>query len=241
MRAVRLLEYAVSKEPETVLDVGVGKGKHAYTFLAHGARVTGVDVANPPIQHPLYDHVQSSIEFADLNDRKYDVIWCSHTLEHLPNPQHALIKMRSWLKDDGFLAIAVPTDRQSRLHIGHVTLWTPAHLLYNLICAGWDCKDALWYTEYCTIGAIVPAAQPIDYSGRTGTPAEINWLNQYTPVFLGHNCAAWLQNNWHEETEQRVPDPPFVTVNIERTNLPPNEQKYWGPNPYFRKPPYGEA
>ena len=237
MKAVRLLEHAIGKNPETVLDIGVGKGFHAYSFLAHGIRVTGLDVNEHPtsFQHPLYDHVQRSIELVEL-DRQFDMLWCCHTLEHIPNVQHALIKFRSWLKDDGYLAIAVPTDRQSRIHIGHLTLWTPAHLIYNLVCGGWDCTDALWYTEYRTIGLIVKKRPEIDYSGRTGTPQELMWFNQYTPTFIGHNCAAWLENNWPDPTEQRVADPPFVTVGIERTNLPPNDELMWGPNPALRKP-----
>ena len=234
MRAVRLLEHALTKEPESVLDVGVGKGKHAFSFLAQGHKVTGMDVRPPPLEHPLYDHIEGAIEL-DQTDRKWDMIWCSHTLEHMPNVQQCLIKLRNWLNDDGYLCIAVPTDRQRRLHVGHLSLWTPAHLVYNLICAGWNCKKALWYTEYCSIGLIVQKTDDIDMSGRTGMPSEVFWLNQYTPIPVRHNDGAWWGNNWPDETDSRIADPPGVTIGLEKTNLSPDLELAFGPNPALKE------
>lgn len=235
MRAVRLLEHAIEQEPENVLDVGVGSGKHAFSFLAHGCRVTGIDVRPPKLEHPLYDHIEESFEIHDFKERKFDLIWCSHTLEHVPNVGMFLIKLRSLLKEDGHLYIAVPPDRQQRLHIGHLTLWTPAHLIYNLICAGWDCRLAKWYTEYCTIGLCVQKAGDMDFSGRTGMPDEMFWLNEYSPIAIRHECGSWWGNNWHEETEGRVSDPPGVTVGQVITDLAPETQAHVGPNPKLRE------
>lgn len=237
MRAVRLLEYALTKEPMTVLDVGVGRGMHAFSFLANKCLVTGLDVREPTLTHSDYRHISSTIEQAEL-DETFDMVWCCHTLEHLPNVQMSLIKMRKWLNDDGFMVVAVPTDRQQRLHVGHLTLWTPAHLVYNLICAGFDCKEALWYTEYCTIGLIVQKKPDIDYSGRTGMPSETAWLNQYSPIPIRHNDGAWWGNRWPEEDgfTPRPPDPPATTAGSEITNLAPEVQLAFGPNPSLRKP-----
>ena len=44
MRSVRLLRHAISKKPETVLDIAVGPGSHAKSFIANGSKVTGLDV-----------------------------------------------------------------------------------------------------------------------------------------------------------------------------------------------------
>jgi len=235
MRAVRLLEKALALDPETVLDVGVGKGRHSFSFLAHGCRVTGVDENNSPLEHPLYDHIPMAFEQYDFQDRKFDVVWCCHTLEHVPNVGMFLIKLRHLLKDTGTLFIAVPTDRQQRLHIGHLTLWTPAHLVYNLICAGWNCQLAKWYTEYCTIGLMVQKVPDLNFDGRTGMPSEVFWLNQYAPRDMKHECGAWWGNNWPEKTDGRIPDPPGVTTGNTLTDLPPEQQAWFGPNPELRK------
>jgi len=54
--------------------------------------------------------VEATIETADLN-QQFDYIYLIHTLEHLDNPVESLKKIRSYLKDDGFLFVAVPNAR----------------------------------------------------------------------------------------------------------------------------------
>ena len=249
MRAVRLLEHALTKKPETVLDVGVGPGWHAMPFLAQGSSVTGIDVSLPHhavMDHENYTHIQTLYEQANaledaegnkFGDRKYDMIWCNHVLEHIPNSQHFLMWLRGHLKPGGWLFLAVPSSRQNRLHIGHCSLWTPAHLVYNLIIAGWDCKDANWYTEYLSIAICLQRVDDIDMSGRTALPSEHDWLNKYSPIKIYHEDGAWWGNRWHEEgLEPRAPDPPFVTVGYDgRGSLPPEMQLHYGPNPELRK------
>lgn len=239
MRSVDLLEQALTKNPKSVLDVGVGNGAHSMAFIANGAtRVVGVDPREKNIEHNCYEHKQDPYEQLDLGDEKFDMVWCSHTLEHIPNVQHFLIHLRAWLKPDGWLAISVPSDKQQRVHIGHLTLWTPAHLVYNLICAGWDCKEAIWYTRYLSIGLLVQKFPDIDLSWRTSLPSEHYGLNSHTPKYLGHNDGAWWGNRWPVEFDSERPtDPPMVTLGIEHTNIPPKSQLAFGPNPAFRKEP----
>ena len=235
MIAVRLLLDAMSKEAKTVLDIGSWKGRHAEGFISSGSYVTGIDLTSEPITHESYEHIQNAFELHDFEDKKFDLVWCSHTLEHVPNVQMFITKMMNLLEDGGWLYIAVPTDRQQRFHIGHLTLWTPALLVYNLICAGVDCKDARWYTEYRTIGLCLQRKPPIDLSWRTGLPHEQTDLNRFTPKVVRHQDGAWWGNNWHEETGDRLADPPSVTIGIQRTNLPPEVQLDFGPNPELRK------
>jgi len=234
VRSVKLLEYALTLEPDTVLDLAVGTGMHAIAFLGNGLDVTGVDLTPAKIRHPQYKHYQAPYEELEL-DEQFDMVWSSHTLEHIPNAQHFLMHLRKWTKDGGYLAISVPPARQDRLHIGHLSLWTPAHLVYNLIKAGWDCTEALWYTEYCTIGLIVQKTKEVNFTGETGMPNEALWLNQYTPLTVGHEDAAWWPNRWHEDLEPRVPDPPHVTIGQLETTLPPLVKLSYGPNPKLRE------
>jgi SAM-dependent methyltransferase len=235
MRSVRLLEYAISKKPETVLDIAVGPGYHAMAFIANGSKVTGMDVTPAKIEHPDYTHLQSPYELTNL-DEKFDMVFSCHTLEHIPNPQHFLVHLAKWCKDDGWLAISVPPSKD-RLHVGHLTLWTPAHLVYNLICAGWDCRDAIWYTEYMSIGLMVQKKPELDLSWRTGLPSETLALNQFTPIIVNHEDNAWWPDNWHEETTDVAEDPPMVTVGRQITNKPPERLMPHGPNPKLRKEP----
>lgn len=252
MRAVRLLEYALTKEPETVLDVGVRMGRHMIPFLGRGAKVVGLDVTPAPFEHPNYTHAQGPYEHANLTQpggyneeiddfemvpAEFDLVWCSHTLEHVPNVQHCLVQLRKWTKPGGWLMLALPNARQNRFHVGHLTLWTPAHAIYNLICAGWDCKEALWYTDYQSIGIALQKTDDIDLSWRTSIPSEVVDLNKYTPIIMHNEDGAWWSNNWPEEFEtERMVDPPGVTIGLEKSNLPPQVKLSYGPNPKLRKP-----
>ena len=251
MRSVRLLEYALTKKPETVLDVGVGRGSHAISFLGQGAHVTGVDVRTPPINHTNYYHAEGPYEKANIQMRgdyneeiddfemvpaEFDMVWSSHVIEHVPNVQHFLIQLRKWCKDDGWLMLAAPNASQNRIHVGHLTLWTPAHLIYNLVCAGWNCKEALWHTDYLTIGVAVQKTDDIDMSWRTAMPNELYHLSQFMPVPVRHEDGAWWANNWPEEFEtERAVDPPSVTIGMEKSNLPPAVKLAFGPNPKLRE------
>ena len=62
-------------------------------------------------------------------------------MEHQLNVNHFLKKIFSCLKDDGILAITVPPLKEEIVG-GHVSLWNAGLLLYNLILAGFNCKDA---------------------------------------------------------------------------------------------------
>ena len=239
MRAVDLLRLAMTTKPESVLDVGSGMGHHSLAFISGGAtRVVGLDPQFQCLTHDNYEHVDETYERADFEDEQFDVVFSSHVIEHIPNVQHFLIRLQKWLKDGGYLAIAAPTSRQNRLHIGHLTLWTPAHLMYNLVCAGWDCTEARWYTSDLSIGVLLQKKEPINLDWRTSLPSEMADLNKYMPKDVLHEDGAWWGNNWPVEIESnRASDPPLVTCGVTHTNLAPEVQLAFGPNPKLRKEP----
>ncbi len=237
MRAVDLLRLAIETKQESVLDVGSGLGEHSMAFISGGAkRVVGLDPSFTGIEHECYEHVHDPYELADFGDEQFDVVFTSHVLEHIPNIQHFLIHLQKWVKPGGYLAIAAPTSRQNRLHVGHLSVWTPAHMMYNLVCAGWDCSDALWYTSYLTIGILVQNKGPIDLSWRTSLPGEYIELNKYMPKEVYHEDGAWWGNNWPVDVYSvRVTDPPMVTMGVQKTNMAPEVQLAYGPNPKLRE------
>ena len=205
MRAVRLLRSAVELDGERVIDCAVGLGKHTQAFICYGKSVIGVDIGPPRITHERYTHIQKPFELLDLEPA--DIVWSCHTLEHVNNPGFMLKKFRDWLKPGGWLALSVPCSLQEKLHVGHLTLWTPAHLMYNLVVNGWDCRKAMWYTEYRSIAVLLQKTEDIDLSDRTAMPSEIDWLNRYLPLEIQHESNAWWPNNWPEETEPKAANP----------------------------------
>jgi len=232
----RLLAHAISQSPELVLDLGVGSGWATAGFISTGSTVVGIDVKDAPFEHEKYTHIKDAFEIVEPEeDTKFDLVWCTDVLQSVPNVQAFLVKIANLIADDGWLYLSVHPYSQDRLHIGNLSVWTPAHLVYNLICAGYDCKKAQWYTEYNTIGLCVRKLRIDDMTWRTGDEREEATINLYSPVHIRHDSGAWWANNWPQETSGRVNDPPLVTIGEIKTNLPPKNQLAYGPNPALRK------
>lgn len=115
----------------SVLDVGAG-GVHAIKFMESGKHVVTVSLSEADYQCDYLD-----IGFPN----KFDCIWASHVLEHTPNPNQFLRKMFDDLKDGGILAVTVP-PRKDEIVGGHINLYNPGILVYQLILAGFDCSKA---------------------------------------------------------------------------------------------------
>jgi 2-polyprenyl-3-methyl-5-hydroxy-6-metoxy-1,4-benzoquinol methylase len=75
-----------------------------------------------------------------LLQKSYDVVLCSHVLEHLPDPVHFLRRLKECLKPDGALVVLLPlNERRSNPHHVHtvdrgkIVDWLEASAL-RMIC-----------------------------------------------------------------------------------------------------------
>jgi SAM-dependent methyltransferase len=126
-------------EFKTVLDVGPGAGHHADIFRQCDKHVSVVEPLRPI---PKAEHVfRGFFETVDLEPFRFDCIWACHVLEHSRNIGLFLDQAFHYLKDGGILAVTVPPLKPGIVG-GHLTIWNPGLLLYNLVRAGFDCKDA---------------------------------------------------------------------------------------------------
>lgn len=126
----RLLGY---DDARSILDVGSGAGIHAGAMRDAGREVFTISLKEPA------DHVGDFLDWSAL--RTFDAIWACHVLEHQPNPGQFLRKCHALLKPGGLFVVSVPPAKHNIVG-GHVTLWNAGLLLYNLILAGFDCRDA---------------------------------------------------------------------------------------------------
>lgn len=128
---------------DAVLDVGGGAGEHADVFEAFGKHVTSVDYGKSVYFERR--NAQREVIIGDFNrlelPRRYDLVWCSHVLEHQLDAHHFLCRLHAATAEGGVLAVTVPPSKHEIVG-GHVSLWNPGLLLYRLVLAGFDCRQA---------------------------------------------------------------------------------------------------
>lgn len=147
-RHVRLGDQAIKKliaeyDFETVLDVGCGEGFHSLAFVESGKTVTGIAFSKEPWF--LADKDNFTYVNGDYNRtkfaEKFDLVWASHVLEHQPNVGNFIKRLFNDCKDGGIVAITVPPLKHNIVG-GHLVFWNPGLLLYNIVFAGFDCREA---------------------------------------------------------------------------------------------------
>ena len=96
-----------------VLDVGCGGGILAEAMARHGARVTGIDVADKPLQIAQWHAKDQQVDVHYANSRAedwaghkaghYDVLTCMEMLEHVPDPAAVIAACASMVKPGGWV------------------------------------------------------------------------------------------------------------------------------------------
>ena len=178
---------------ETIVDVGCGGHlDQSNAFLEGGKTVTAVDPYCSGIDIPEgITYLHKKVEDLEGDEFRYDLVWCCHCLEHQYNAIEFLRNLKQVMKPDSLVAITVPPLKHNIVN-GHVTLWNGGLLLYNLVLAGFDCREAKVKQYGYNITAIIkrkdinPTSIHIadladwlpegyNYQGFDGDIAELNW------------------------------------------------------------------
>jgi len=192
-----MIERLLEDDPCSVTDMGTGWGISSKIFLHYGFNVTGLSLTDglpSNLKSERYTHVKEDFMMADVPQA--DIVWASMIIEHMPNVGLFLERCRELTKPGGLLCIIAPTDPMSLLVEGHLTFWTPAHLLINLVHAGLDCSEAEWYTQGRDLGLMVRRKDrpPIEFNYDRG---DFKLLQPYLPVELVHRRTdPRLPDNW---------------------------------------------
>lgn len=162
-----LLRLIASFEFDTVLDVGSGAGQHSRLFRHLGKRATTIDLHRDA--DIVGDYATTPVEGT------FDVVWCSHVLEHQRDVGSFLEKLATNLDDGGILAISVPTHPAERMVAGHLTVWNAGLLIHNLALAGFDCREAI-FTTTVDLSLIVRKhpARGADVGSPAGSGADLD-------------------------------------------------------------------
>jgi SAM-dependent methyltransferase len=155
-----------------ILDIGCATGLFLFAAREEGWEVEGVDIS-PSMTAAARENFKlqtycGQYHEVDVTERgKFDVIYSSHVIEHIPNPNEWMEKFRQDLKPGGILCLNVPNqfsiDRRFKRCLKRLgvyqdkwALWrTPDHLYephlkpmkYLLAKHGFDLIEAFTYSS----------------------------------------------------------------------------------------------
>ncbi len=189
-----LLEWAVRlvRPGERVLDLGAGRCEAARQFAQAHCQVTALgmhfhrylNAAGLAELHELGVELEETpFENYDRQEM-FDAIWCAHMLEHQRNPGWFLDRCLSLLRPDGWLFLSVP-PLKTQVVSGHLSVWFPGLLLYNLVVAGLDCSTIHMTRIGYNIAAFVHNRQ-VPLPNLTSSLGDIERLAGHFPPGLAH-------------------------------------------------------
>ena len=135
-----LIEFLVSernnigKKFKTSLDIGSGEGVHTEIMQHSGLKVTGVDKYSEKA-----DYNMDFMSWSKARQMDFDVVFCSHVIEHQRNVGKFLDRIYDVLSDDGVLIISAPSEDHNLIE-GHLNSFNIPLFLQQMIHAGFDCK-----------------------------------------------------------------------------------------------------
>jgi ubiquinone/menaquinone biosynthesis C-methylase UbiE len=113
-----LHRYAMAMDlvkEKTVLDIACGEGYGTNLLAQHAAHVTGIDIDTSTVTKAKNKYTSNNIVFKTgsvLNipaeDKKYDIITCFETLEHVSEHDTVLKELKRVLIPGGILLISTP-------------------------------------------------------------------------------------------------------------------------------------
>ena len=129
-----------------VLDIGCGDGSNARLLVERNCIVDGITLSEREkleaakiMRQVLVHNAENGLPFEGSN--LYDVVICSHVLEHICYPQHLMNDVYRVLKPKGILIVALPNI----MH--YSSRWSLVKGDFNYEDAGlWDYTHFRWYT-----------------------------------------------------------------------------------------------
>lgn len=110
-----LILSSLLKEHDEVLDIGCGVGSYITDTLGYlPIKITAIDYDDNSIEYAKRHNQHKNVEYIVASgesyrtEKQFDVIVCSHVLEHCLYPEVLLKNINRLLKEDGKLFLAIP-------------------------------------------------------------------------------------------------------------------------------------
>ena len=159
-----IIEFIVSQKNNIgilynkALDIGSGKGIHSEILKESGLEVYKLDMYSNDAEYKV-DFIKHNFK------EKFDVIFCSHVIEHQRNVGIFLDKIYDIMSENGVLIISAPKHHAERLIEGHLNCFLTTYFIQHLIHAGFDVKTGKYLSSFEN-SAIVSKARNFDLIER---------------------------------------------------------------------------
>ena len=124
--SIDLAGRIILENPKDIIDLGCGPGNSTEILSKRwpDAEISGLDSSATMIEKARHDF--PSIEWIHddaakfVPSKKYDLIFSSAALQWIPGHKSLLPQLYGWLKPGGVLAVQVPANNQSALHLAMI-------------------------------------------------------------------------------------------------------------------------
>ena len=109
---LRFCTELLGHRPASILDAGAAGGWFVAAYSELGVRAMGIEI-DPELANAA-ERLHADVRVADICSwsppHRFDVVWCSQTLEHITTPVAAVQNMRSFLARNGAIEVDVPNS-----------------------------------------------------------------------------------------------------------------------------------
>ena len=112
------------KKEGSILDIGPGNGFFSDLFHKNGYKVSQLDVDESKKEYfekkgYIFRGVNLRKSKIPFSENSFDLIWCSHVIEHLDDTHEFLVDCHRVLKNGGLLIIRTPDLKKVRFDFWH--------------------------------------------------------------------------------------------------------------------------
>ena len=181
---------------KTVLDVGAGSLVHSKKLSEAGKKVTAIDLGDSIYFKNRKSDDGKNIEIILENftkfqtNRQWDLIWASHILEHQKNVGDFLEKLISLCSEGGLICITVPIPHRT-LWSGHLTLWTPGLVIYNLVLCSIDTSKSQVIPGNGEFTIVLSPKKIILPKDLVFDQGDLTKLHPFLPSWVYENSDPW--------------------------------------------------
>lgn len=90
---------------KTILEIGSGAGRFTEYLANYSKECVSLDLSSAIYYNVAKDNINTRFIKADFNkllgDKKFDIVFCRGVLQHTPNPLMSLLKIHSFVNDNG--------------------------------------------------------------------------------------------------------------------------------------------